>query len=214
VKFVREKKIDGTMSLFLGIRDGSIDPDDLIAQYLEEQKHPSPAGQEDSRIDGLFNRFISTARSISTGIVLDGTRDNFMHNYAKCCQPLPGDDVVGFVTTGEGIKIHRRTCHNLKSMMVTAPDRIVEVRLPAENGTLFVAGVRVSGDDRPGMLNDLTHAISTYQNTNIRSVTIDSEDGHFDGTFIVNVEHTDHLARIVEKIRRVPGIKQAARFEE
>ena len=213
-RFVRERKIDGTMALYLGIRDGTIDPDDLIAQYQEEQKHPAPSGQEESRIDGLFNRFISTARGVTAGIVLDGSKDNFMHNYAKCCQPLPGDDVVGFVTTGEGIKIHRRTCHNLQTMMANAPDRIVEVHLPAENGTLFVAGVRVSGDDRPGMLNDLTHAISTYQNTNIRSVSIDSEDGHFDGTFIVNVEHTDHLSRIVEKIRRVPGIKRAERFEE
>ncbi len=214
VRFVRDKKIDGTMELFLGVRDGTVDPDELIAQYQEEQKHPSPSGQEESRIDGLFNRFISTARGVSTSIVLDGSKDNFMHNYAKCCQPLPGDDVVGFVTTGEGIKIHRRSCHNLQSMRVTAPDRIVEVHLPAENGTLFVAGVRVSGDDRPGMLNDLTHAISTYQNTNIRSVTIDSDDGHFDGTFIVNVENTDHLSRVVEKIRRVQGIRRAERFEE
>jgi (p)ppGpp synthase/HD superfamily hydrolase len=213
-RFVRERKIDGTMALYLGIRGGTIDPDDLIAQYQEEQKHPSSSGQEEPRIDGLFNRFISTARGVTAGIVLNGSKDNFLHNYAKCCQPLPGDDVVGFVTIGEGIKIHRRTCHNLQTMRVTAPDRIVEVHLPAENGTMFVAGVRVSGDDRPGMLNDLTHAISTYQNTNIRSVTIDSEDGHFDGTFIVNVEHTDHLSRIVEKIRRVPGIKRAERFEE
>jgi GTP diphosphokinase / guanosine-3',5'-bis(diphosphate) 3'-diphosphatase len=213
-RFVHDKKIDGVSGLYLGVRDGTIDPDELIAQYQEEQKHPAPAGQDDSRIDGLFNRFISTARGVTSGIILDGSRDNFLHNYAKCCQPLPGDDVVGFVTTGEGIKIHRRSCRNVHMMMSNAPDRIVEVNLPAENGTMFVAGIRVSGDDRPGMLNDLTHAISTYQNTNIRSVTIDSEDGHFDGTFIVNVENTDHLTRIVEKIRKVPGIKRAERFEE
>ena len=64
------------------------------------------------------------------------------------------------------------------------------------------------------MLNDITHAISSYNNTNIRSVNIDSADGQFDGTFILNVENTEHLARIVEKIRRVQGVRRAERFEE
>ncbi len=213
-RYVREKKMENVSALYLGVKDGTIDADEVIALYQEEQKHPQPVGAEESRIDGLFNRFISTARGVSGGIVLNGTQDNFLHNYAKCCQPIPGDEVVGFVTTGEGIKIHRKSCHNVRSMIRTASNRIVDVQLPADNGQMFVAGVQVAGEDRPSMLNDLTHAISTANNTNIRSVNIDSEDGQFEGTFILNVENTDHLSRILEKVRRVQGVRRAERFEE
>jgi (p)ppGpp synthase/HD superfamily hydrolase len=137
-----------------------------------------------------------------------------MHNYAKCCQPIPGDEVVGFVTTGEGIKIHRKSCHNVRSMINAHSNRIVDVQWPGDNSVLFVAGVRVSGDDRPAMLNDLTHAISTYKNTNIRSVNIETADGLFQGAFILNVENTDHLMRIIEKLKKVPGVRTIDRFEE
>ena len=214
VRFLREKRMENLSTFFLGMKEGNIDPDELIALYQEELKHPTPSGGEEPRIDGLFNRFITSARGASGGIILDGTHDNFMHNYAKCCQPIPGDEVVGFVTTGEGIRIHRRSCRNIRLMMQMERNRIVEVQWPSDNGVLFVSGVKISGDDRAGMLNDITHAISSYNNTNIRSVSIDAADGRFDGTFILNVENTEHLARIVDKIRRVPGVRRADRFEE
>ena len=138
-----------------------------------------------------------------------------MHNYAKCCHPIPGDEVVGFVTTGEGIKIHRRSCKNIQLMMQMErkPDSWT-CSWPSESGSTFVSGIRISGDDRNGMLNDVTHAISTYLNTNIRSVNIDSQDSIFEGTFIVDVKDTEHLSRLIEKIRRVNGVKRAERFEE
>ena len=214
LRFVREKKIENMSAFYLGIHEGKIDADEVIALYQDEQKHPVPVGTEEARIDGLFNRFITSARGGSGGIVLDGTRDNFMHNYAKCCQPIPGDEVVGFVTTGEGIKIHRKSCRNVRSMIAAHSNRIVDVQWPGDNGVLFVSGVRVSGDDRPAMLNDLTHAISTYKNTNIRSVNIETADGLFQGAFVLNVENTDHLQRIMEKLKKVPGVKTTERFEE
>lgn len=214
-RFLQEQKIENIGTFFLGIRQGKINPEEIIGMILEEQKHPQPVVMEDGRVDGLFNRYIATARDATGGgIVLEGSRDNFMHNYAKCCQPIPGDDVVGFVTIGEGIKIHRSTCRNIRLMMQVESNRIVTVRWPADNGMLFVAGVKVSGDDRPGMLNDITHAISTYLDTNIRSVNIDSESGLFAGTFILNVQNTDHLNKILERVRRIRGIRRVERFEE
>jgi GTP diphosphokinase / guanosine-3',5'-bis(diphosphate) 3'-diphosphatase len=214
IAFLHEKKVENISAFYVAVRQEKINPDEIIAMIQEEQKHPQAVVTEEGKIDGLFNRFISTARGTGTGIVLNGTHDNFMHNYAKCCQPIPGDEVVGFVTTGEGIKIHRRSCKNIRLMMQVERSRIVEVSWPAESTVTFVAGVRISGDDRHGMLNDVTHAISTFMNTNIRSVNIDSEAGTFQGTFIVNVRDTEHLNRILEKIRKVKGVKGAERFEE
>ncbi|MBM2844933.1 MAG: relA [Bacteroidetes bacterium] len=137
-----------------------------------------------------------------------------MHNFAKCCHPIPGDEIIGFITTGEGIKIHRKNCKNIRLMMQMETNRIVDVGWPTDNGVMFVAGVKTSGVDRPGMLGDITHAISSYANTNIRSVNIDSQDTMFQGTFILYVKDTEHLNRILEKIRRIKGVTRAERFEE
>ena len=212
--FLKSKRIDNLGAFYLGLRQEKINADEVVQMILQEQKHPQPAAAEEGKIEGLFNRFISTARGVTGGIVLGGAHDNFMHNYAKCCNPIPGDDIVGFVTTGEGIKIHRRSCKNIRLMMQMEANRIVEVNWPAEDGNIFVSGISVSGDDRPGMVNDLTHVISTYMNTNIRSISLDSQDSFFQGTIILHVKDTDHLERILEKLRRIKGVKRAERFEE
>jgi (p)ppGpp synthase/HD superfamily hydrolase len=90
--------------------------------------------------------------------------------------------------------------------------RIVEVSWPAVTNSEFIAGVHISGEDRPALLNDITHVIATYQNTNIRSVNMDSRGSTFDGKFILFVKDTEHLARIIEKIKRVPGINSVERL--
>lgn len=213
-RFLHERKIENTGMFYVSVRQGKLDPDEVIRLIQEGQKHPQPVVPEEGKIDGFFNRFITTARGAASGIVLNGTQDNFMHNYAKCCQPIPGDDIVGFVTTGEGIKIHRKNCKNIKLMAQIESNRVVEVSWPAENGVMFVAAIRISGEDRPAMLNDITHAISSYMNTNIKGVNIDSQDSMFDGTFVLTVKDTDHLNRLLEKIRRVRGVTRTQRLEE
>ncbi len=213
-KFLHEKKLENVSSFFLGVRQGRINPDEVIAMMHEDQKHPQPVLPEEGKIEGLFNRFVTSARGIATGIVLNGSHDNYLHNYAKCCHPIPGDDIVGFVTTGEGIKIHRRNCRNVQLMVQMESNRLVQVSWPSENGVMFVSGVKISGDDRTGMLNDITHAISSYNNTNIRSVNLDSQDAVFEGTFILFVQNTEHLSRIMDKLRKIKGIKRVERFEE
>jgi guanosine-3',5'-bis(diphosphate) 3'-pyrophosphohydrolase len=213
-RFLHEKKIENAGMFFLGVRQAKVDADEIIRMILEEQKHPVAKVSEEGKIEGMFNKFISSARGVTGGIVLEGAQDNFMHNYAKCCHPIPGDDVVGFVTTGEGIKIHRRNCRNIKLLLQMEMNRFIDVSWPSDNGVMFVAGVKISGVDRPAMLSDITHAISTYLNTNIRSVNIDSQESVFDGTFILYVKDTEHLNRIMEKIRKIRGVRSVERFEE
>ncbi len=213
-EFLHAKKIEHLGAFYLGLRQEKINGDEVIQMIQNEQKHPQAAVTEEGKIEGLFNRFISTARGETGGIVLGGARDNFMHNFAKCCNPIPGDEIIGFVTTGEGIKIHRQTCKNIRLMKQMEANRIVQVSWPEQDGNLFVAGISMSGDDRPGMLNDITHAISTYNNTNIRSINLDSQDTMFQGTIILYVTDTEHLERIMEKLRKIKGVKRAERFEE
>ena len=215
-KFVHLQRINNTQDFYLGITTQAIDPDAMIGLLIEKTKRPA-AEQDQKGENGaslLFDRFVKSARSITSGISLFGTHDNFMHNYAKCCNPIPGDEIVGFITTGEGLKIHRKDCRNVASMRLNDEERIVEVSWPPTNDVDFIVGIKLSGQDRSGLLNEITHAISTYNNTNIRSVNIATKDSLFDGQFILYVKNTEHLTGIVDRLKRLKGITKVERFEE
>jgi GTP diphosphokinase / guanosine-3',5'-bis(diphosphate) 3'-diphosphatase len=213
-KFIHSLKYADIQEFYFAIVSQKIDVDTLIEQYVIRLKHPAgeEAAAQTPDADSLFSKFINTARDITSGISVLGVNDNFLHQYAKCCNPIPGDPIVGFVTTVEGIKIHRKDCKNVLSLRLAESERIVEVGWPSEHKADFITGIHISGEDRPALLSDVTHAISTYQNTNIRSVNVDSHGSLFDGKFILYVKDTDHLARIIEKIKNIPGISNVERF--
>ncbi|HWP81249.1 MAG TPA: bifunctional (p)ppGpp synthetase/guanosine-3',5'-bis(diphosphate) 3'-pyrophosphohydrolase [Bacteroidota bacterium] len=214
VKFIHSMKIENLQAFHLALVEEKVDPDAIIEQLIVRAKHPESADGQNQAAESksLFSRFVSSAREIASGISILGTSDSFMHQYAKCCNPIPGDPIVGFVTVGEGIRIHRKDCRNVISLRLAESERLVEVSWPATNGSEFLAAIHIAGKDRPGLLSDVTHAISTYQNTNIRSVNIDSKGAMFDGQIILYVKNTDHLARLMDRIRKVAGITDVERF--
>ncbi len=213
-QFVHQHKMDNAQTLYLAIGNQEINPDEMIDLLTHVAKETEVESKDVKDDASLFDKFVQSARSITSGISLFGSEANFMHNYAKCCNPIPGDDIVGFVTTGEGIKIHRKNCRNIISMRVNGEARIVEVSWPKAEEADFISGVKISGHDRSGLLNDVTQTISTYNNTNIRSVNINTKDGLFDGQFIIYVKNITHLNAIIEKIRRTKGVTKVERFEE
>ncbi len=213
-KFLHQQRISNLQAFYLQLNQQALDPDTMIELLVERTKHPGGDEVKEELPPTLFKKFVSTARSMTSGISLFGSSDNFMHHYAKCCNPIPGDDIVGFVTRGEGIKIHRRNCRNVLAMRLNDEERLVEVSWPPASEADFIAGVRISGDDRTGLLNDITHTISTYNNTNIRSVNVTTKDSLFEGQFILYVKNTEHLNDIVDKLRRIKGVVKAERFEE
>ncbi len=214
LRFVHQLRVDNLSQFYEGIGEGTVDADEALEQLVLWLRHPAGEAAKEEAEPTLFKKFVASARSIASGISLFGSSDNFMHNYAKCCNPIPGDEIVGFITVGEGIKIHRKNCRNVQAMRVNDEDRIVEVQWPATNDVDFIAGLRLSGQDRTALLNDITHVISTYNNTNIRSVTIATKDSLFEGQFILYVKNTAHLHGIMERLRRVKGIAKVERFEE
>ncbi len=214
-EFLTKQRIENSSAFFLAIQEEKIDVESIIRLIQGDQKHAPAVVTEEGKVEGLFDKFISTARKITPGgLILEGKKANYLHNFAKCCNPIPGDSVVGFVTSGEGLKIHRRNCKNIQLQLQMENERLVEVEWPSDNSEMFVAGIRIIGEDRTGMLNDITHTISTYQNTNIRSVNLDSSDSMFEGLFILVVKDTDHLQRLIEKIKKLKGVVKADRVEQ
>ncbi len=216
-KFIGNTPMGNLGKFYWALTEGKIDPDDYL-QRLREFLKPGTEKKEEAS-DGAAPSteapYIEESRKQS-GILIQGRRDNLLYSYAKCCNPVPGDDVVGIVTIGEGVKIHRSSCNNIKRMQTeNKTERMIDVEWPStEDAAEYLVGIQIMGEDRQGMISDLTHTISSYNNTNIRSFTIDTKDSMFDGKMTVYVKNTIHLVRLLEKLRRVRGVTSAVRYEE
>lgn len=161
-----------------------------------------------------FASFASKARTEAAGISFGAGQGNVLYSYARCCNPVPGDDIVGVVTVGSGIKIHRRRCRNIEAMNDKLRSRLVDAEWSGAESGEFLSAIRIVGEDRTAMLNDLTSAITSYKNTNIRSVNIDSFDSAFEGIITVYVRNLDHLNHLFERLRKIRGVNSVDRFEE
>jgi GTP pyrophosphokinase len=175
----------------------------IFPEYTtQELKAPKPTGF------GL-GRVMDRIR-LGRGLKIHGV-DGLMVRYAQCCQPVPGDPVVGYVTKGRGISIHRKDCPNLLTMS-DDPERRVEIDWQTVEGEVFMVCLGVVGEDRRGLYADLMEVISDT-GTNIRSAELLSRDGGMFGTVFVEVEHHNHLAKVIRAMRRVKGVSVVERRE-
>jgi guanosine-3',5'-bis(diphosphate) 3'-pyrophosphohydrolase len=131
--------------------------------------------------------------------------NNIAYAYAKCCNPVPGDDIIGFVTTEGSVKIHRKNCVNVTNENLVKSERIVSVSWNRKLDTEFLAGIRIMGEDKIGMTNQITGVISKFD-TNIRSIALNAKDGIFTCNLMIFVKNTDKLTTLMDKLRRVQGV--------
>jgi len=156
-----------------------------------------------------FGRVIQRLR-LGRGIKIQGV-DGLMVRYAQCCQPVPGDQVVGYVTQGRGISIHRSDCPNLL-VLSTEAERRIDIDWQESEGETFVVRLAVGGEDRRGLYADICTAISE-SGTNIRSADLATRDGAVFGAVLVEVENQTHLNKVIRAIRRVKGVTDVSRRE-
>jgi guanosine-3',5'-bis(diphosphate) 3'-pyrophosphohydrolase len=135
------------------------------------------------------------------------------YKLANCCNPIPGDDVFGFITVSDGIKIHRTNCPNATKLMSNYGYRMVKARWTNQQELAFLTGLRITGIDDVGLINQLTTVISNDFKVNIRSITVDSDNGIFEGAIMVYVNDTNHLDNLIRKLNTVKGITAVTRFD-
>lgn len=205
-RIAHKLRYDNPRQLFKDVAIGKLDPDEVLSPGKEE------TDEESNELE--FESFVNQARSAGgSGVVVEGEHKGFQHSFAKCCNPIPGDPIVGFITMGEGIKIHRKDCVNLIQMSKTQSDKLVPVSWPKANGSMFVAGIDIHGEDVPGILKDISNIITTYKNTNIKSVNISTGDSMFHGTIAVYVSNLVHLNKLIERLKKNRGIYSVERFD-
>jgi GTP pyrophosphokinase len=159
--------------------------------------------------DNLLEKFLRRGKKRSA-VQVDGV-DNIVVHIGKCCQPVPGDDIIGYLTKGKGVTIHRSNCPNIQRL-VQVKDRTIEVNWTVEAEEKFKVQLALLGEDRYNLLRDITQAISA-QNTNIIHVDLKSKDKLVTGKLIIEVKNLPHLTRLINAISKIRGIINVERVE-
>ncbi|BAH38997.1 GTP pyrophosphokinase [Gemmatimonas aurantiaca T-27] len=158
-----------------------------------------------------FERIVDRVRGTGKGIRIQGA-DGLLVRYSQCCQPVPGDRVVGYVTRGRGVSIHRGDCPNLL-LLAHEPERRLDIDWQEMAGERFVVRLAMEGTDRRGLYADVAAAVSAT-GTDIKSLELKTTDGRVTGAAMVEVENLAHLERIIKAARRVKGIAVVSRREK
>jgi GTP diphosphokinase / guanosine-3',5'-bis(diphosphate) 3'-diphosphatase len=197
------------LELYYNVAKGIIDPREIkkFQEYKEpkkiEKKEPLDLKFKEKKIPGTD----------SDMLLIGDDMDKLDYKLSKCCNPIPGDDVFGFVTVSEGIKIHRTNCPNAIELLSNYGYRVVKAKWTSQKELAFLAGLRIIGVDRVGIINDITKVISNELKVNIRSITIDTKDGMFEGNLMLFVHDTKHLDKLIMKLGKVSDVINVSRID-
>ena len=196
--------------------DGTLDTNIVIEKYLELQhgeKTVTGDNQARSAEEFVLDQSLNPNVQVNDDVlVIDRNLKGVDYQLARCCNPIYGDDVFGFVTVSGGIKIHRQDCPNAPEMRKRFGYRIVKARWSGKGTSQYSITLRVIGVDDLGILNNLTSIISKDEKLILRSVNIDSHDGLFRGNLVVMINDTTKLDGLIKKLRTVKGVKQVERI--
>jgi GTP pyrophosphokinase len=194
------------LDLYYDVAIGVIDPKDLkkFQEPAEEKKVHKKEPEHKHAIKKVTGQDADM-------LLIGDDMDKIDYKLAKCCNPIPGDDVFGFVTVNEGIKIHRTTCPNAIELMSNYGYRVVKAKWTSQKEIAFLAGLKIIGLDRVGIINDITTVISNELKVNIRSITVDTNEGMFEGSLMLFVHDTKHLDTLMMKLKKIPDVTNVRR---
>ena len=207
-----------TSDFYRQIADGTLDVNHVIDKYVELQQGEQPVtGNNIAQTAADFvldNAQLSTlnAQLSDDVLVIDRNLKGIDYQLARCCQPIYGDKVFGFVTVSGGIKIHREDCPNAAELKKRFGYRVVKARWSGKGSSQYSITLRVIGNDDIGIVNNLTSIISKDEKLVLRSINIDSHDGLFSGNLVIMINDNTHLESLIKKLRTVRGVKQVSRL--
>ena len=200
------------------IADGILDTNDVIEKYLELiEGEKVIAGDNVARSASEFELDESKVAGLNVPmnddvLIIDRNLKGIDYQLARCCSPIYGDSVFGFVTINGGIKIHRTDCPNAPELRRRYGYRIVKAKWSGKGSSQYSITLRVIGTDDIGIVNNLTSIISKDEKLVLRSINIDSHDGLFSGNLEVMIDDTSRLETLIKKLRVVKGVKQVERI--
>ena len=217
MRLIKKEGFKEVTDFYQSIADETIDVNDIIDKYVAMQRKENEIPTElPSRSAENYNMQLATDDtnngSNNDVLVIDQNLKGIDFTLAKCCNPIYGDDVFGFITINGGVKIHRTDCPNAPQMRARFGYRIVKARWAGKSkGQLYPITLTVVGHDDIGIVNNITSIISKESDIQLRSIGISSNDGLFSGSITIMVNDTSKLEALIRKLRTVKGVKQITR---
>ncbi|WP_316747430.1 bifunctional (p)ppGpp synthetase/guanosine-3',5'-bis(diphosphate) 3'-pyrophosphohydrolase [Pedobacter gandavensis] len=206
-------KLPSTQELFIAVAKGKIELKDL-KDYLASEKEIENRGSSEKSDNQKIEALLSKVKGPESDILLIGEDlQKIDYTLAACCNPIPGDDVFGFVTVNEGIKIHRTNCPNAAQLMANYGYRVIKAKWNRQQELTFLTGLHIIGIDDVGLINNITKVISGDFKVNMRSITVDTDNGIFDGSIMVYVNDKEHLDNLIKNLLEVKGVTAVTRFD-
>ena len=210
---IRKMGFKRLSDFYQNVAEGSIDIADILKRYQSISNPENENGEHtQSAGDYVFTADKETSGS-SDVLVIERNLKGVDYKLAKCCSPIFGDEIFGFVTINGGISIHRKDCSNAKQLQERYPYRVIEARWSDvdRNGTLFPVTLRIVGHDDIGIVNNITSLISQENGVNMRGINIESHDTLFSGTLSLLINDKIKLNKLITKIEGIKGVKQVRR---
>ena len=205
-KLMQYYKYKFALDLYQGIAIGKHDPTEIkeiLLQTKEEEKPATAAIPKDIRIH---------PKKISEDVlVIDKNVNNVDYKFARCCNPVYGDQIIGFVSIGEGIKVHRQQCKNALDLQKRYPYRIVQAQWTNEGAASYQTVLDLMGKDEIGIVNQITELISKDPRVTMRAIAINSGEGLFEGHITLLIDTAEHLSQLITRLKHLPGILKVHR---
>jgi len=202
------------LDLYYKVGKGIINAKD-IKQFKEvREKHHNGRRSVISDAKSFARELTKTKGKETDTLLIGDDMSEVDYTLAKCCHPIAGDNVFGFVTINEGIKVHRTTCPNATELLSKHGNRVVKATWASQQAKPFLAGLTITGSDRLGLMNDVTRIISSELSVNMQSVAMNSKEGIFEGLITLFVHDRHHLDMLIQKLKKVNGVDRVTRNED
>ena len=216
-RLIKKLRFKEVSDFYKQIAEGELDVNTVIEKYLElKEKDQNIIGDNVAKSAEGFSLQQGADKTNEKHnddvLVIDRNLKGIDFQLARCCQPIYGDEVFGFVTAGGGIKIHRCDCPNAPELRKRFGYRIVRAKWSGKGSSQYSITLRVVGNDDIGIVNNLTSIISREEKLTLRSISIDSNDGLFSGNLVVMLDDTSRLEALIKKLKAVKGVKNVTRL--
>ena len=215
-RLIKRLRFKEASDFYKQVADGTLDINTIVDKYLEIKTAEQPlTGTQIATSAAEFSlRQDTDPQHVGNDdvLIIDSNLKGVDYQLAKCCQPIYGDEVFGFVSAGGGIKIHRHDCPNAPELRRRYPYRVVKAKWSGKGSSQYSVVLKVVGQDDIGIVNNLTSIISREEKLVLRSISIDSHDGLFSGTLVVMIDDTSRMEALMKKLRTVKGVKQVERI--
>lgn len=206
-RLMQHYKYKFALDLYQGIAVGKHDPaeiKEILTAQPEEKNIPVPP--KDIKV--------SRPKKVDEDVLLiDKNIDNVEYKFARCCNPVYGDDILGFVSIGEGIKVHRKQCKNAIELVRRYPYRIVKTKWTNDGATSYQTVLNLTGKGEGNIITKITELISKDPHATLRAISINSAEGIFDGNITVLIDNTEHLSQLISRLKHIDGVLKVNRHD-